>query len=222
MPMTNKTFIHHYKALIPFLLLWFLSLYFFQFVKGDVVLMLNKIHSSFWNIVFTKFSSIGNALSIFFFLFIVLWRFELKYLYFFVLAFFLESLIVVVCKNLIFNDLSRPYLFFKAQGVLEQINFVEGVKVSKRRSFPSGHTAYSFCMALFFALKFNQKYVSIILAICAAFVAAARMYLVQHFFIDVFAGAFVGISMTSLAYYIVFRAEKKWYNNRIVQRVKIK
>ena len=212
--MNNKTFLSAYQNLLPFLVLWFLSLCFFQCHKGEVVLMLNKHHSPFLDFVFTKFSSIGNALSVFFFLAIVVWRFEFKYLYFFVLAFLLESLVIIVCKNLIFKGMDRPYLFFKAQGILDQINFVEGLKIAKKRAFPSGHTAYSFCMAVFFALKFKHKYVSILLAVLAVLVGVARMYLVQHFFMDVFAGAFVGISMTSLDYYIVFKSEKKWYSKR--------
>ncbi|MDO6737815.1 phosphatase PAP2 family protein [Wenyingzhuangia sp. 2_MG-2023] len=216
--MINKTFQDRYPSLLPFVGVLILSLYFFVYPKGEVVLMMNRIHSPFWNLVFTKLSSIGNALSIFFFLAIVLWKFELKYLYFFVLAFLLESLIIVLSKNLIFKGAPRPYLFFEAQGILDQVDFVEGIKINKRKSFPSGHTAYSFCMATFFALKVNKVRFSIFLSVFAAFVGMSRMYLVQHFFMDVFTGAVVGISMTCVAYLLVFKTEKEWYNKRLFQK----
>lgn len=213
--MMNSSLIGRYKNLIPFLGIWLLAIFFFQYPKGEVVLLMNKANSSVWDFVFTKLSSIGNALSVFFFLAIVLWRYELKFLYFFVLAFLLESLVIIVSKNVFFSHEPRPYLFFEAKGILDQIDFVEGVKVNKRRSFPSGHTAYSFCMATFFALKFNKKYLAFFLAIFAAFVGMSRMYLVQHFFVDVFTGAIVGIIATATAYYFVFKTEKKWYDKRV-------
>lgn len=207
--MKNKAFLQRYHRIVPFVILWVLSIWFFQYPKGEVVLILNRIHSPILDFVFTKFSSIGNALSVFVFIGVVFWKYDLKYLRFFVLAFLLESLVVILSKRLLFAHIDRPFLFFQNQGILEQLNFVEGVKISKRKAFPSGHTAYSFCMALFFAIRINHKLVSIGLAILAAFVAVARMYLVQHFFVDVFAGAFVGISMTCLAYFIVFGVQKK-------------
>ncbi|WP_029489177.1 phosphatase PAP2 family protein [Ochrovirga pacifica] len=210
----NQLFLR-YHALWPFLGVLLLGVYFLSFPKGEVVLIFNKMHSPVWNIVFTKLSSIGNALSVFFFLALVLWRYQLKYLYFFVLAFALESLVIIVAKNVFFSYMPRPYLLFESQGILDQIDFVEGVKINKRRSFPSGHTAYAFCMASFFALKLNKISASVAIAIFAAFVGMSRMYLVQHFFVDVFTGAIVGIVTTAIAYYLVFNTEKKWYSRRI-------
>lgn len=218
--MIRKKFFARYSVLIPFLGILILAAFFFQYSKGELILLINRAHGSLGNLVFTRLSSIGNALSIFFFLAIVLWKYNLKILYFFVLSFLLESLVIIVAKNLFFSHVPRPYLFFEAQGVLEQINFVEGIKVNKRRAFPSGHTAYSFCMAAFFAFKLNKKYISIFLAILAAFVGMSRMYLVQHFFVDVFAGALIGVGATSIAYFLVFNTEKKWYKKRIFPKKK--
>lgn len=211
----KHTFFSRYLNLIPFLVIWLFAIYFFKYSKGEVVLLLNSIHSPYLDVVFTKLSSIGNALSILFFLAIVLWRYNLKYLYFFVLAFVLESLVIIIAKNVFYSHEPRPYLFFETQGILDQVSFVDGVKINKRRSFPSGHTAYSFCMAVFFALKFNKNWVSIFLAIFATLVGMSRMYLVQHFFVDVFTGAMVGIIATSMAFFLVFRTDKKWYNKQI-------
>lgn len=213
--MIQKDFITKYGVILPFFGVLILAFPFFQYPKGDVVLMMNQAHNPFWNWLFTSLSSLGNALSIFLFLGIVLWKYNLKSLYFFVLAFLLESLVIIVAKNMFYSHVPRPYLFFETQGILDQIDFVEGIKVNKRRSFPSGHTAYSFCIAVFFAFKIDKTWTSVSLAIIAAFIGMSRIYLVQHFFMDVFMGAIVGITTSGMAYFLVFKTERKWYGKRI-------
>ncbi|NJB82597.1 phosphatase PAP2 family protein [Wenyingzhuangia aestuarii] len=212
--MINKYSQHKFSVLLPFVVFLVASIFFFTYPKGEVVLLLNKLHSPFLNIVFKKLSSVGNTLSIFLFLLIVL-RFKLKYLYFFVLAFAIESFVVILCKHLIFDGTFRPYLFFKEQGLLNTLDFVQGVKIRKTDSFPSGHTAYSFFIATFFALKLNKINTAIVIFLFASLIGISRMYLVQHFFVDVFTGAIVGVLTTCIAYVLVFRTEKSWYNYRL-------
>lgn len=204
-----------YKVLVPFVSVLLLSLFFFSLEKGDVVLAINKYHSPILDVFFRKISSLGNTLSVFLFLAIVL-RFKLKFLYFFVLAFLIESAIVIVCKQLIFNGAPRPYLFFEAKDLLSQINFVDGVSVNKRNSFPSGHTAYSFLIATYFALKVKKLLPAIGFCLMATLVGVSRMYLVQHFFVDVFTGAIVGILSAYLAIIIVKSSRKRtWYGMKL-------
>lgn len=205
----------NHKVLLPFVIVLFLSIFFFSFAKGEVVLAINKIHTSFLDKFFVGISSIGNTLSIFLFLVIVL-RYKLKFLSFFILAFLIESTIVILCKHLVFDGAPRPYLLFEAKGILSQINFVEGIRVNKRDSFPSGHTAYAFLIATFFALKIKKMLTAIGLCLFAMLVGISRMYLVQHFFMDVFAGAMVGISSAYLAIILVKNSKKrKWYNMKL-------
>ncbi|ANW95262.1 hypothetical protein AXE80_02715 [Wenyingzhuangia fucanilytica] len=205
----------NHKVLLPFLVLIVLSLFFFAYAKGEVVLLINKHHTLFLDRFFTSLSSIGNTMSIFFFLAIVL-RYKLKFLYFFVLAFLIESTIVILCKHLIFDGFPRPYLMFEAKGILSQINFVEGVRVNKRDSFPSGHTAYAFLIATYFSLKIKKTLPAIGLCLIATLIGISRMYLVQHFFMDVFAGAIVGVSSAYVAIVLIKNSrKKKWYNMKI-------
>ena len=204
-----------HKVLLPFMVVFLLSTCLFSFSKGTIVLTINKIHTSFLDRFFAGISSIGNTMSIFLFLAIVL-RYKLKFLYFFVLAFLIESAIVILCKNFIFDGHPRPYLLFEAKGILSKINFVEGVRVHKRDSFPSGHTAYAFLIATFFALKIKKILPAIGLCLFAILVGISRMYLFQHFFIDVFGGAMVGFSSAYLAIVLVKKSRKKsWYNKKI-------
>ncbi|MDO3694405.1 phosphatase PAP2 family protein [Wenyingzhuangia sp. chi5] len=205
----------NHKVLLPFIGVLLLSLCFFSFPKGEIVLAVNKTHTPFLNRFFAGVSSIGNTMSIFLFIAIVL-RYKLKFLYFFVMAFLIESTIVILCKHLFFDGLPRPYLLFEAKGILTQINFVEGVRVNKRDSFPSGHTAYAFVIATFFALKIKKMLPAIGLCLFAMLVGISRMYLVQHFFMDVFAGAVVGISSAYIAIVLIKNSRKRtWYNMKI-------
>ena len=197
-----------FKVLLPFIILLLATVPFLFYNKGSIVLNINKEHTPFLDFFFKNMSGVGNALSIFVFLAITL-RFKLKYLYFFILAFAIESIFIVLGKKVFFNDV------FKEQGILDQINFVEGVKVRKHHSFPSGHTAYSFFVATFFVLKLNKFSYSILLFLIAALIGVSRMYLVQHFFVDVFTGAIVGTLSTFVAYVLVFNQNKKWYHRRL-------
>ncbi|NIJ46010.1 membrane-associated phospholipid phosphatase [Wenyingzhuangia heitensis] len=212
--MINKYKQYRFQLLLPFVIILLGSVFFFTYPKGEVVLLLNKLHNPTFNFIFRKLSSIGNALSVFFFLLIVV-RFKFKYLYFFILAFAIESFIIIICKHLIFDGTFRPYLFFKELGLLDAIDFVQGVKIRKTDSFPSGHTAYSFFIATFFVLKLNNLKSSVVIFLLATLIGVSRMYLVQHFFADVFTGAVVGVLATYTAFILVFKTQKSWYNYRL-------
>ena len=61
--------------------------------------------------------------------------------------------------------------------------------------------------------------VQLLLFLAATLGAYSRIYLSQHFAMDVFAGLLVGILSTLAAYAIFYRfQDKKWYNYRIFQK----
>ncbi len=61
--------------------------------------------------------------------------------------------------------------------------------------------------------------VQLLLFIAATLGAYSRIYLSQHFAMDVFAGLLVGILSTLAAYAIFYRfQDKKWYNYRLFQK----
>lgn len=93
-------------------------------------------------------------------------------------------------KKLVFSDAARPALFFQQRS---NLNFVDGIEVLHQHSFPSGHTAaaFSLCFALALIMK-NKKWGALFFAL-ALLVAVSRVYLLQHFFSDVYAGAAVGV-----------------------------
>ena len=64
-------------------------------------------------------------------------------------------------------------------------------------SFPSGHSVSAFCAAVVITFVTKEKYWGTFMLIIAALVAYSRMYLSEHFLIDVTAGSALGIFVTS-------------------------
>lgn len=184
--------------------------------KGDMVLWLNQFHQPILNKTFVFVTNVGDALTIFVFLILVVLKYDYRKLMFFIMAFVLESLVIIVSKKIIFHGTPRPYLFFEQMEQLHLLDFVEGLKINKRNSFPSGHTAYAFFIATYFTILVPQKWLKFLLISLAALVGISRVYLVQHFFVDVCVGASVGIFMTLVAYEWTKKWQKSWLDKKII------
>ena len=115
---------------------------------------------------------------------------------------FLVSLTSFLTKRLFAHD--RPYLYFRKNGVFDQINVVEGVTLNGgNNSFPSGHTMAAFALFAFLAFVLPVKRgVSALLFSFALLVGLSRIYLVQHFFKDVYLGASIGLFLAMVCYFL--------------------
>jgi len=159
--------------------------------KGDIFLWINARHELALDFFFRYWTHMGNgvwlALLLVFFLF---------YKYYFVvvtaLSIVFQSILVSVFKRWLFAGLPRPKAFF---GDEINLNLVEGVDVHVVNTFPSGHTATAFALFALLVLAFaiRKTWLSILFFIMAVLVGISRVYLVQHFFIDVYAGACIGL-----------------------------
>lgn len=122
----------------------------------------------------------------------------------------------------------RPLKWFEIHMPEVQLPLVEGVNTHSWYSFPSGHTTSFFALAFVLCILLTSKSnthkvsttVSIHLQMMLFFLAAlggySRIYLSQHFALDVFAGIVVGMGITILFYLLFTRLEtKKWYNYRL-------
>lgn len=119
----------------------------------------------------------------------------------------LTTLIVQPIKHIVHAP--RPLTWFAVNCPDISLPLVEGVKMNHWLSFPSGHTTTFF--ALFFCLSIilcaeniKGKYIlSFICFLCAAFGAYTRIYLSQHFALDIFAGMLIAVLSTILLYYFL-------------------
>jgi membrane-associated phospholipid phosphatase len=106
-------------------------------------------------------------------------------------------------KYILYPDIYRPHSTFGYFISDIKLIEVEGVEMASNRSFPSGHALSSF--ALFFCLIFITKNQALkALFFLLAFVSSfSRLYLSQHWLIDVYVGSIIGVAF-SLVFYVVF------------------
>lgn len=149
----------------------------------------------------------------------------------------LSALTTQIIKHIV--NAPRPLKWFELNHPDIQLPLAPGVDVHNWFSFPSGHTTSFF--ALFFALSIlaskslteqpvqqhssltaQRSYsvaVQLLLFIAAALGGYSRIYLSQHFALDVLGGTCVGLLITVVCYAVFSRFEdKKWYNYRILTK----
>lgn len=113
-----------------------------------------------------------------------------------------------ILKHWIYYDVTRPHFVFQ-YFVREELKEVRGVDLIGFHSFPSGHALSAF--ALFFCLLFVSRshFLKVIFFVLAVLAAYSRVYLSQHWLIDIYVGSIIGVCF-SLLFYIVFYHTTKW------------
>jgi membrane-associated phospholipid phosphatase len=112
-------------------------------------------------------------------------------------SFLISGFIVQLIKNLV--DSPGPKLFFEAG---QYLHFIDGVTLANSSSFPSGHTATAFAIATVLVMMMKDKTMQLFILIAAVLVGYSRIYLAQHFLLDVMIGAFIGSASGILAVYL--------------------
>ena len=124
----------------------------------------------------------------------------------------LSTLIVQPIKHIVHAP--RPLTWFAENMPDVRLPLVEGVKMNHWFSFPSGHTTTFF--VLFFTLSImlcaenikGKNILSFICFLCASFGAYTRIYLSQHFALDIFAGILIATSSTLILYFFLVKRAK--------------
>lgn len=171
------------------------------FEKGQLVRMLGEYHGSFLDGVFIFFTNIGEGTYFAFFL-LIAGFFSVRYLIFGLFSFLGAGAVVQIMKY--FIDAPRPKEFFWN---VNDLSFVEGIEVYSWNSMPSGHTATGFVIFLFFALLIVNMRLGVLFFIFAFLVAFSRVYLVQHFFVDIYVGSIIGTLSALFFYHVFFKTE---------------
>lgn len=115
----------------------------------------------------------------------------------------LITLVFTYCaKHYIFPHTKRPLGYF---GDLPTIHLVDGVNVHHHDTFPSGHTMAAFAVFMFLAFNMKgwAKHLCLLIAFC---VGASRIYLFQHFALDVISGAMMGSVIAFFAHSVTMMA----------------
>jgi len=118
---------------------------------------------------------------------------------FILLNFLISTLLTQIPKNFIWPKVSRPLASNIAP---EQIHTVKGVEMHFWNSFPSGHTATAFTLFLLTVYLFPKRSVLVIGLLYAVACGYSRIYLGQHFPLDVAGGIIVAITTLLICIFI--------------------
>lgn len=181
-----------------FLIYSFFSLLSFFLVvrynKFSLHTYLNGFNTSFWDVFFKYATYLGDGI-IFGVLGVLFFFIKRRMALVFLIGGILTLLITHFFKKIMFKGVPRPVA---ALGE-ESLHLVDGVKIAFMNSFPSGHSTTAFAvftiLCLYFA-KCKSQYIWISLAVIASF---SRVYLSQHFLVDIFVGSFIGIIIAFLS-----------------------
>ena len=125
---------------------------------------------------------------------------------FILMNFLISTLLTQFAKNFIFTTAMRPM----ASGLdATQIHTVPGVEIHTFNSFPSGHTATAFTLFLLTTYLFPNKYALSIGIVYAIVCGYSRVYLAQHFPLDLAGGIFVALLTLPISIFIREKLNKK-------------
>ena len=155
--------------------------------KGDEVIFINGQHTPFLDGFFSLITKLGDGLIfvpiIFLFAF-----FRFQYSLIALVAWIFHGILSTFFKRVVFSGQLRPKELIDNS----LLYFVPGVEVHSNFSFPSGHSMTIFCAAFLMGLVFRNRLVAVASLMVALLVGCSRIYLLQHFLIDVAGGALIG------------------------------
>ena len=175
--------------------------------KGQEILFLNDLHNPFFDFVF-KYTTRLAELPLFIFILVVVIRFSFGMGFVLLTNCSLTFLIIQLLKKVVFESHVRPALFFSGS---VELNFVQGIQTAYYHSFPSGHTAGAFALFTMMAFFVKDKRWGALFIFLSLMVGLSRMYLLQHFLVDVMAGSAIGVAV-SIIFYLTF-VRSAYYQN---------
>lgn len=182
---------------IGFLSIWAIGwIYQLQYNQVALSIWINQMHSPLLDLVMIGLTYAGDGLLLLLagILFII---YRKKNWWMIVLCLALPSLVTQLLKHQVFPDHYRPAIVMEG---ITGLHWLENIDINKYNSFPSGHTTAAFSLYTLIGLLIPQKKWGWIWPIVAASVGISRIYLLQHFWVDVLAGAAIGITLTTLLY----------------------
>jgi membrane-associated phospholipid phosphatase len=163
--------------------------------KGTGFLLINRMHTSMLDLFFESFTNIGNGIFIIGVALFYIFRKKTGLSFQIILGFIISGLVVQAVKH--FAPSPRPKVFFGHDSRIHCINGITGTGYS---SFPSGHTASIFSLVVLLSIYYCQKnpktnacFYFLTIAVLTAY---SRIYLSQHFPVDVLAGSIIGVCVS--------------------------
>ena len=182
-----------------------------RFSKAEIHLFINSFNNNFFDIFFKHITILGDGICLPVFIIFMIW-FRFRNGIYLLTVFLLSGFLVQLLKRSIFHDIARPTNFFGENG---HIHLVKGVDQLCCNSFPSGHSATAFGFYLCFAIVSKRKWVKGAMLVLACLVAYSRVYLSQHFLVDIVAGSLIGTIIATVCYPWIYSLQGAWLDKDI-------
>lgn len=174
--------------------------------KADLHLWLTSFHTPNGDIFFKYFTEVGGSIPF------IIAGLALFYNYR-IAVFLLVSQLAVgfvahILKRL-WNE-SRPIHYFKENFPDINLHHVAGVRLYSFHSFPSGHTASAFALFLGLSLLTKNKSLQFFYFVLALLVGFSRIYLSQHFALDVLVGSIIGVVVSIICKNYLDETPTRW------------
>jgi membrane-associated phospholipid phosphatase len=181
-------------AFSVYLLLGGLS--FMGYRQGVEVVYSSTHHSPWANVFFVLCSQLAEGWGMLWVgVGLLLW--QLRYAVIYVIDIAMLGAVSQGLKHFVFADHMRPAVVI---GSHQSLDYIQGVDILQAYSFPSGHTATAFGVCFLLAIFFKKSGVSAGLLVIAMLVGTSRIYLLQHFWVDVYFGSITGVMVTAIVY----------------------
>lgn len=190
-----------------FFILWMLaligaSILVCNYSNYGLQVVLNQFHSPFFDTFFFYLTKLAEGILAVLLLLFALTKSK-AHIFSLLLAWCSATLFTQSLKKLVFNHIPRPAFVFQDYA---NWHWVEGVKLNYFASFPSGHTTEIFVLMTVWALWSKNNYIGVFAFCIAALVAYSRVYLSQHFMLDLIAGSTVGVFFSCLSVFVFFHS----------------
>lgn len=191
----------------------------FAYDRATLHMAVNRLNTPFWDQCFKLITQLGSGVIIIPICLLTLCK---SYRSFFTCAGAAigASLITQVGKRLIWTDSPRPSVFFR--DLAYELHVVDGVHLHTTHSFPSGHSTGAFAIFTALALISKNPCLKIFWLVLALLGGFSRIYLSQHFLIDVTVGSFIGVLGAVLVWWWMSQYTQPWLDRSPLQLIKKK
>ena len=172
--------------------------------KGDTILYLNGFYNQWTVPVFSFFTRMGEwAGFVIPFLYFMFFK-PIKYQLGFVLVGLSTLILVYFFKHIVYPDTLRPSVYFELHNI-ELLNRSD-IPLNRKHTFPSGHTTAGFAYFFYAALCAKHRVFTLTFFCIAFMIGFSRIFLAQHFVVDVVAGSTLGVAIaTTVYFYVIYR-----------------
>ncbi|WP_317896527.1 phosphatase PAP2 family protein [Aurantibacillus circumpalustris] len=178
-----------------------------SYEKTDIHYYLNQfVGNKYLNFFFTHITYIGDG-TVAVFILIIIMLANIRLGIYATSSFLTATFVSIGLKHLFFDDVNRPSFIFQHYDG-RSLTLINGVDLHIHNSFPSGHATQAFSILMCLAFTTQNKFYKLTLFGLAFLTAISRVYLSQHWLIDITVGSIIGM-LFSCVYYFVFITNTK-------------